>query len=229
MSRFYVHLSARKENGIAWLFFNGEWTEDVKVVKDGVYSFFKNHFSRTSLVRPKLSPNLFSNKLSPADNMFLSAPFSEEEVKSAIDNCENSKSPGPNGFNFKFIKVCWVVIKEDFLQMLFDFHEHAKLVRGVNPSFIALIPKGEDATCLSDYRPISLIGCAYKILAKLFASRLSKVMDKLISTNQSAFVGKRNIMDGIMILNEVVVEAKKRKLEIAFFKIDFVKAYDSVD
>lgn len=150
-------------------------------------------------------------------------------MKLAIENCDNSKSPGPDGFNFKFIKVCWAIIKRDFLQMLSDFHEHGRLVCGINPSFIALIPKKEDASCLSDYRPISLIGCAYKILAKLLASRLSKVMDKLISINQSTFVGGRNIMDGVVILNEAIEEAKRRKLERVFFKIDFAKAYDSVD
>lgn len=131
----------RKGNGIAVMLLDGEWIEDVKGVKEGIFSFFKNHFSRTRRTRPSMAADLFANKLSPEDNEFLLAPFSEDEVKLAIENCESSKSPDPDGFNFKFIKVCWAVIKKDFLQMLSEFHEHGKLVRGLNPSFIALIPK----------------------------------------------------------------------------------------
>lgn len=63
----------------------------------------------------------------------------------------------------------------------------------------------------------------------MLAARLSKVMDKLNSTIQSAFIGKRNIMDGIVILNEAAAEAKRRKVERALFKINVAKAYDSVN
>lgn len=104
------------------------------------------------------------------------------------------------------------------MQMLTDFHKHGKLVRGINLSFFALIAQKEDASYLSGYRPISLIGCAYEIIAKLLASHLSKGMHKLISINQSVFVGIRNIVDGILVLNEAVAEAKRKKLERAFFQ-----------
>lgn len=215
----------RKTNEIVGLNLNGQWTEDVKKIKDGVRNFFKDHFSKRGGSRPGLRNDLFEKKLSQEDNAFLIAPFSESEVKMAIDNCESSKSPGQDSFNFRFIKECWPTIKEDFTKMLDEFHTHGKLVRGLNPSFIVLIPKKEDVSCLSDIKPISLIGCSYKIMA----SKLSKVLDLLISVNQRAFVGKRNILDGVVILNEAIEEAKKKKLKRIFFKIDFAKAYDSVD
>lgn len=118
-------------------------------------------------------------------------------MKLPIDNCESSKSPGPDGFNFTFIKECWPMIKGDFIKMLDDFHSHGKLIRGLNPSFIVLIPKKDDASSLSNFRTISLIGCAYKIPAKILASRLSQVLDLLILENQGAFAGNRNILDGV--------------------------------
>lgn len=67
--------------------------------------------------------------------------------------------------------------------MLQKFHEHGKLVRGANPSFVVLIPKKVEAKSLQDFRPISLIGCVYKIIIKILATRLSKVLDKIISKN----------------------------------------------
>ncbi|XP_057790363.1 uncharacterized protein LOC131007224 [Salvia miltiorrhiza] len=53
-------------------------------------------------------------------------------------------------------------------------------------------------------------------------------MGSIISDNQSAFVKGRFILDGAVILNEAVVEAKKKRRSWIFFKIDFVKAFDSV-
>lgn len=46
---------------------------------------------------------------------------------------------------------------------------------------------------------------------------------------QSAYLSGRQILDGIVILNEIVDEAKKRKLKRVFFKVDFEKAHNSVD
>ena len=73
------------------------------------------------------------------------------------------------------------------------------------------------------------MGCLYKILAKLLANRLRQVMGTVISDTQSAFVKHRQILDGILVANEVVDEARKLKKELLLFKVDFEKAYDSVD
>jgi hypothetical protein len=68
-----------------------------------------------------------------------------------------------------------------------------------------------------------------KVLAKVLANRLKSVIGKVISETQSAFVKYRKILDGILIANEVVDDAKKRKKETLMFKVDFEKAYDSVE
>ena len=82
---------------------------------------------------------------------------------------------------------------------------------------------------LADFRPIALIGCMYKVLAKVLANRLPTVLDFVVSDTQSAFVRGKQILDGVLIANEVVDEAKRLKKELLLFKVDFEKAYDSVD
>ncbi|GAU15385.1 hypothetical protein TSUD_04550 [Trifolium subterraneum] len=77
--------------------------------------------------------------------------------------------------------------------------------------------------------PISLVGNLYKILAKVLANRLRLVVGSVISESQSAFVKGRQILDGILIANEVVDEARRSKQDLILFKVDFEKAYDSVD
>lgn len=110
-----------------------------------------------------------------------------------------------------------------------EFHANGRLARGCNPSFIALTPKKEGAVTLDEFRPISMIGSLYKIIAKLLAGRLRKVMDEIISENQSAFVQGRFILDSAVILNVIIEDARKNRKSSLSFKVDFAKAYDSMD
>lgn len=74
-----------------------------------------------------------------------------------------------------------------------------------------------------------LVGCLYKILAKILANRLRYVVGSVVSEPQSAFVKGKQILDGILMANEVVDEARRMHKELLLFKVDFEKAYDSVD
>ncbi|PNX85948.1 BTB/POZ domain-containing protein, partial [Trifolium pratense] len=58
--------------------------------------------------------------------------------------------------------------------------------------------------------------------------RLKKVLGKVISSCQSAFLPQRQILDGVVVLNEIIDLAKKRKDDCLLFKVDFERAYDTV-
>jgi hypothetical protein len=98
------------------------------------------------------------------------------------------------------------MIKVDFLNFFSHFHATGRLVKDGNSSFIVLVPKKENPERVEDYRPISLIGCAYKILAKVLCNRMRLVLESLISINQSTFIKGRQILDIILIANEVAAE-----------------------
>ncbi|RHN56552.1 putative RNA-directed DNA polymerase [Medicago truncatula] len=115
------------------------------------------------------------------------------------------------------------------MRFVTEFHRNGKLVKGINTTFIVLIPKVDNPQRLNEFRPISLVGSMYKIIAKLLANRLRLVIGSVISETQSAFIKNRQILDGILIANEVVDEAKKFKKDLMLFKVDFEKAYDSVE
>ncbi|PNX97438.1 cysteine-rich receptor-like protein kinase [Trifolium pratense] len=95
--------------------------------------------------------------------------------------------------------------------------------------FLTLIPKFKFPQGLGDYRPISLISCWYKLLSKVLANRLGRVMDTLIPNTQSAFLKGRQLVEGVVVVNEVIDFAKKSGKECLILKVDFEKAYDSVD
>ena len=131
--------------------------------------------------------------------------------------------------NFGFIKEFWNELKDDVMRFISEFHRNGKLSKGINNTFIALIPKIDSPRRLNDFRPISLVGSLYNILAKVLANKLKMVIGTVVSDTQTAFVKNRQILDGILIANEVVDEARKDKKELLLFKVDFEKAYDSVD
>jgi hypothetical protein len=115
------------------------------------------------------------------------------------------------------------------LRFFLEFLNNGRVVKGVNCTFIVIISKVDLPMSLSDYSSISLVGSIYKVLVKVLANQLSKVIGSVISLNQYAFVQGRQILDGILIANEVVDEARKKKNSLLMFKVYFEKVYDSVE
>ena len=205
----------------------GSWIEESGEVKEVVRQFFMQRFQESDQDRPRLDGIHFQTIGHPQNEMLVGR-FQEDEVKQAVWDCGSEKSPGPDGLNFKFIKEFWHLIKPDVLRFLDEFYVNGIFPRGCNASFLALIPKVSDPQMLNDYRPISLIGSMYKIVSKLLAQRLKKVMPLIIDERQSAFIGGRHLLHSVIIANEVVEEAQRSQKPCLVFKVDYEKAYDSV-
>ena len=159
----------------------------------------------------------------------LEIPFPMEEVSSALSDLNGDKAPGPDGLTVAFWQSCWDIVSDDVMRMFRDFHETGKFVRSLNATFIVMIPKKGGAEDLKDFRPISLVGSLYKLLAKVIANRLKRVMSSFVNKSQNAFVGGRQILDASLIANEVIDSMVKKKERDILFKLDIEKAYDNLN
>jgi len=70
------------------------------------------------------------------------------------------------GMTMAFLQHNWATLKEDVMSMFAEFFSSGKFVANLNSTFIALIPKKAGAVDIKDFRPISLVGCLYKLLCR---------------------------------------------------------------
>ncbi|KAJ6979484.1 hypothetical protein NC653_027590 [Populus alba x Populus x berolinensis] len=164
-----------------------------------------------------------------ASHACLLAPVSDLDIKNALFDIDDGKAPGPDGYSSCFFKKSWAVIHEDFYIAVRDFFQTGAMLKQINHSIIALIPKSANTSSASDFRPISCCNVIYKVIAKLLAARLSQALAPIISPMQNAFLGGRLMTDNIHLLQELLRNyGRKRTSPRCMMKIDFKKAFDSV-
>ncbi|GKA49395.1 RNA-directed DNA polymerase, eukaryota [Tanacetum coccineum] len=227
-SKFFHGIINKKRSQLAIHgVFVGLWCTDPGMVKETFCNHFEARFKKPVTHRFKLNFH-FHKKLLQGQAADLERCVSRDEIRMAVWSCGDNKSPGPDGFTFEFFKKYWDFIGPDFCEAVEYFFVNGSFSKGCNSSFVALIPKVMDAKFVNDFRPISLIGCVYKVITKVLANRLASVIADLVSDTQSAFVAGREILDDPFILNEILHWCKRKKKHAMFFKVDFAKAYDSV-
>nr|GEY48246.1 transposon TX1 uncharacterized [Tanacetum cinerariifolium] len=199
----------RRQIAIKGVFKNDVWIEEPGEVKEEFYDHFCSRFSYSRGDRPSLREMSF-NQISLEQRESLKSDFTNDEIKIVVWDCGGDSAPSPDGFTFKFFKTFWETIQFDVVRFVRKFTQTARFPKGCNSAFIALIPKVGNVKFVSGFRPISLIGCQYKIVGKLLANRLSRI-ESCVSVEQSAFIKGRNILDGPLILNECMASYRKRK------------------
>lgn len=132
-------------------------------------------------------------------------------------------------FRSIFSKQFWDLVKDDLWNLYVDFSSGIANLERINWASIALIPKAGGPEGPEDYHPISLINSTVKIISKLLAIRLSKVMCLPVDSVQSVFIKGRCILDNIATAEELIFSIHKRRLPGHILKVDFAKAFDTVD
>ena len=94
-------------------------------------------------------------------------------------------------------------MKCEVMEFFGEFYNLGYFQRSSNVMFLVLVPKKREAKDPKDFRPISLVGSLYKLLAKVLANKLKKVVDTLVSNFQNASVIGRQILD-VWITNEAI-------------------------
>ncbi|CAI5480026.1 unnamed protein product, partial [Closterium sp. Yama58-4] len=91
-----------------------------------------------------------------------------------------------------------------------------------------LLHKVGDKEQLNNYRPITLLNFAYKVLARVVADRMKSVLHMVISPEQYGFIPGRRLSDAVALVADIIEGAKSDKDDCHMLLVDFQKAFDSV-
>ena len=112
--------------------------------------------------------------------------------------------------------------------MMEDSRKSGNLLKSLNETFLTLIPKESRTEDPGKLRLIALCNVIYKIISKTIANRLHPLLLLIISLEQVGFVEGRKILDGIILIHEIIHSIKIGKIPYMLLKLDISKAYDKL-
>ncbi|KAK9704781.1 hypothetical protein RND81_07G010500 [Saponaria officinalis] len=141
--------------------------------------------------------------------LLLLLPITDSEIKDALFGIDDDKAPGIDGFSAGFFKSTWSITGHDI---------------------IAAVPKVENPTQVTQFRPIACCTVIYKVISKVLANRLRLILGDLIGMEQSAFVKGRGIQDNIMLAHLLSKHYERKHVsQRVMLKVDIQKAFDSLN
>lgn len=226
----YFHLMAchrRRKNYLFTIQHDGQTFSEEEAKAEVIYTYY-NGIPGTPFQRHHCI-NLDLLDLPHLDLSDLVAPFSNEEVARIVQESPNDRAPGPDGFTGAFYKAAWTVIAPDILRVFEAFWEmDFRSLHHINGATMVLLHKTAAPSGLRDYRPISLIHSAGKLIAKGLAMRLTPFMSRIVKINQTAFIRGRQIHENFRAVQLTCRWLNGRRHPTVLLKVDLAKAFDTV-
>ena len=138
------------------------------------------------------------------------------------------KAPGPDGFTSNFFHNFRDLVKEEVLEIVEESINKRGVLKAFNTTFITLVTKEVGADIHDKFRPIALCNVIYKIISKVIANHLKPLLLRLIISEQLRFVEGRKILDGVILVHEIIHSLKSSRMPGMMIKLDIAKAYDKL-
>ena len=213
---------------------NGDFITDQNDILNETKQFYENLFSSrdNDLEDVDLEEELVDctiPKLNLEESISLEGILTYEECSSFLKHMSNNRSPGSSGFGADFFKVFWKYIGHFVVRSINYGYIKGELSITQREGIITCIPKeSKDRTLLTNYRPISLLNCVYKIASGAISNRIKRTLDKLISRDQTGFISGRYLGENTRLLYDIMQHADQYDLPGLILLVDFAKAFDSL-
>ena len=165
-------------------------------------------------------------------NQYLLAEFTKSEVDIALKQMSPLKAPRPDGLPPIFFQHYWDKIGGDVVKAVLTWLNSSTICPSFNHTYITLIPKVKCPQKVTEFLPIALCNILYKLVSKVLANMLKKLLPYIISESQSAFQSDKAISDNILVAFKSLHHMKHKKVGKKGFmamKLDMSKAYDHVE
>lgn len=174
-------------------------------ISEHIVNHFSSLFNNTTNTRDnglidEVIPSLITERI----NTMLTLLPTEEEIFQAVFSLNKDSAPGPDGFGALFFQTFWDIVKNDAPKAVLQFFSTGWILPNYNANNIVVIPKTKNAGTVSDYRPIAIANFKFKIISKILADRLAKIMPAITSVQQRGFIKGRSIKDCICLTSEAI-------------------------
>ena len=194
--------------------------------------FYKNLYRTKGIKKENINEylsNTHPSILTHDEAQLCEGKIDIEECYLALKNMNKGKSPGDDGLPVEFYLTFWKNLKIPLINAYNYSFEKGYLSDSQRRAIITLVYKKGDRKLLKNYRPISLTNVDYKILAFALSYRLQKVMDKLVGSQQTAYIKNRFIGENIRTVLDILEYTEKQNIPGLMLCLDFQKAFDSLE
>lgn len=159
------------------------------IVKNEFVNYFKRVFNKEG--RGNFDEKEFNNliifRLSSNMASSLIGEVMEEENKNVILVMDNNKPLGLDGYDTYFFKQAWDVVRFDMVNAINNFFHYGYLLKEVNCTTLALIPKVSNPSSFKDYRLITCYNTIYKCITKIIANYLKPISFEMHQQSSNGF------------------------------------------
>ena len=207
---------------------------DAATINESFKNYYSNLYSTENNCNKEALNSFFGGfnlpTVSSADRANMEAPVTQSEIKIAIMKMSSGKTPGDDGLGIEFYK-CFIDQLSPYLLLLFnEILESECMPPSMSRAIISLLPKpGKDPALMGNHRPLSLLNCDYKILAKILALRLEKVVPSVVHLDQVGFIPGHQSSNNMRRVFQIILKASSSNLPVITASLDAEKAFDQIE
>ena len=210
---------------------NGQILRDNDIILEYCAKYYEHIFRSIGVDRATAEQFLSSNeipKLTKEESEQCEGIIDSAECKAALLKMNKNKAPGVSGFTPEFFLHFWNDIGDILIRYINQAYTRGLFItqrRGV----VTLVPKKGDQLDLKNKRPIYLLDVIYKVIAKVIASRIALVADKLISSEQTGLMKGRYIGENLRMMSDVIEYCEMDNMNGIMIACDYRAAFDSLE
>ena len=237
-TKYFFGLEKRNSKEKSWSKIfdkNGHTLIGTRDIQNRQVEFYKDLYKSQNLSNNAaeraffLSSDNVTKQLSDESKELLDSDISLEEMKKALIKMKNNKSPGPDGLCIEFYKLYWSVIADDLYDVFITGLEDRQLAYTQYLATIVLLYKKGPRPDIRNWRPIALLNTDYKLLSKIFAERIRKVLPEIIHSDQKGCVSGRYMGENIRLIDDILFEIENQSPDSIILQLDQEKAFDRVE
>ena len=211
---------------------NTEVVKEKNVIMQMIRSFYENLYSEKTSIGNVFIDNMCKDipKLDDENRISCEGKVTIDECFNTLKNMKTNKSPGNDGFTVEFYLTFWPHIGKVLVEVFNEAVDMGVLSTSQKQGVITLIEKeNKNPLYIKNYRPITLLNVDYKILAKVMATRIKDVLNKIIHLDQVGYMKNRYIGEAIRLIDDMIFHSiNDCDQDIFLIAVDFEKAFDSV-